>query len=886
LERHSQPSRSATAGHARSRLARVLLTVAALAGTLALAAPALAESPSPSSSASPQPSIQPNSDLRIEARPLLGGHVRPGAWTAVEVLVTNNGPAVTGELRIRGPNSGQSRYGVQADLPPGAVQRFTLYAQTALFGSRVNIDLVSGDATLATQQVRITSHDASSPLVAVIAERPAGILPAVTEAMLNPNASTAAFITLQIFDLPPRVEAWAAIDRLVWQDADAAQLTNEQLDALRLWVGAGGRLTILGGTTGGGSIRGFGAELLPFDPAKTVDVAPADLTAMLGTPPASATAVPSLAGTLDHGTVLARSGDDVIAAEAAYGRGVVTLVGFDPATQWIAEGSASDALWHRLLPQATGPALNPLAIADDSQIVFALQNLPSIDLPSIENLFILLLAYIALIGPINYLILRRLDKREWAWVTIPALVVVFAVGTFGLGATLKGSDVIVNQITVVRAAQGTGRGIGQAYIGIYSPSRRTFDVRIPGGALLSNPTSLAQFGQTETPLDVLFGESSSRLRNFEVGFGVLRGFRAEAPADAPEVDANLRLINGKLQGTVTNHSDMALENVAVVFSGGAAVLPTLDAGQSKEIDLDVSSNPFFGFGLSETIFGSTFPRDSAQARSVATRRTVIDQLFPWGSQASANSPLLLAWTKGPVLDVDLPGDVPNRVGEGLFMIPLAMTLDAQQVFSNQMIRRTVVETTANDGWGDVNGMYMSRGTMTVETRPALFDGVFDVSKLEIALTQREMRALDGTGTLIQPLPADQQPDQDDPLGEDGPAPSPAPGASPAADCANPPCDDVLPPGGGAEPGKPPIAPGPDGRFDTLPDFQLFDRTTQLWVEFAHPDMTRSYLIADPQRYVDESGGVLFRFVNRDDPGEFGEGQKDFQLLIRIEGTIS
>ena len=585
-----------------------------------------------------------------------------------------------------------------------------------------------------------------------------------------------------------------------------------------MWVGAGGRLTILGGTTGGGTIRGFGLDeeiLLPFDPAKTVDVAPGDLAAMLGTPPSTATTVPSLAGTLDHGTVLARSGNDVIAAEASYGRGVVTLVGFDPATPWIAEGSASDALWHRLLPQPNGPALNPLQIADDSQIVYALQNLPSIDLPSIENLFILLVAYIALIGPINYLILRRLDKREWAWVTIPALVVVFAVGSYGLGATLKGSDVIVNQITVVRAAQGTGRGIGQAYIGIYSPSRRTFDVRIPGGALLSNPTSQAQFGQTETPLDVLFGASTSRLRNFEVGFGVLRGFRAEAPADAPAVDASLRLTNGKLQGTVTNRSEMKLENVAILFSGGAAVLPTLEAGQTKEIDLDVSSNPFFGFGLSEMIFGATFPRDSAEARTVTTRSAVIDQLFPWGSQGSADSPLLLAWSKGPVLDVDLPGDVPNRVGEGLFMIPLAMTLDAQQVFSDQMIRRTVVETTADNGWADVNGMYLSRGTMTVEARPALFDGVFEVGKLEIALTQGETRAAARHGRAGAAPAGRSTARPGRPSGRRRTGAHSGAGASPAADCMDPPCEDVLPPdGGGAEPGKPP-QPDPAGPWPRL-----------------------------------------------------------------------
>ncbi len=403
-------------------------------------------------------------------------------------------------------------------------------------------------------------------------------------------------------------------------------------------------------------------------------MAPADLGALLGGVPTSATTTPSLAGTLDHGSVLARSGNDVIAAEAAYGRGAVTLIGFDPATSWIAESTtATNALWHRLLPQSNSAVLNPLAITDDSQIIYALQNLPSVDLPPIENLFILLLAYIVLIGPVNYLILRRIDKREWAWVTIPALVVVFAVGSYAMGASLKGSDVIVNQITVVRAAQGTGRGIGQAYIGIYSPSRRTFDVRIPGGALLSNPTSQAQIGGTETPLDVVFGESSSQLRNFEVGFGVLRGFRAEAPADAPQVDASLTLSRGKLQGTVTNRSDATLENVAVLYSGGAAVLPKLDPGETKDIDLDVTSNPFVGYGLSEVIFGTTFARDAVQAREIATRRAVIDQLFPWGSQGSNDAPMLLAWRTGPVLDVDLPGDTPNRVGEGLFMIPLSVT---------------------------------------------------------------------------------------------------------------------------------------------------------------------------------------------------------------------
>ncbi len=861
-----------------SRAALVSAWLVALVAT-ALAAPVLAQSPSPTPAASPQPSVAPSSDVTITAVPLLGGHVRPGAWTAVDVLVQNDGPQVDGELRIRGPQQTQSRYGVEVSLANGARQRFTLYAQTAIFGSRVNVDLVSNDQTIATQQVAIKSHDAYTPIVAVIAERPENIIPAVTDAMVNPNTSAAQVIQLTLADLPPRVEAWAALDRIVLQDVDLSTLTSEQKEAMRLWIGAGGRLTVVGGTAPIGGVQALGEELLPFDPSHSVDVQPQDLNGLLGGVPSTATALPAFAGTLAHGTVLARSGDEVVAAQAPYGRGFVTLIGFDPSTAWIADSNAADALWHRLMPQATGPVLNPLAITDDSQIVYALQNLPSIDLPPIEQLFGLLIAYILLIGPINYLILRRIDKREWAWVTIPALVVVFAVGSYGLGATLKGSDVIVNQITVVRAAQGTGRGIGQAYIGVYSPSRRTFDVRIPGGALLSNPASTASMGLTETPLDVVFGQNNSRLRNFEVGFGVLRGFRAEAPADAPEITSDLTLRGGKLQGTITNTSDQALENVAVLYNGGTAVLPALGAGETKDINLDVTNNPFFGYGLSEQIFGSTFPRDSVQARKVTTRRAVIDQLFPWGSQGSADTPLMLAWHTGPVLDVELAGDTPNRVGEGLYMIPLGVTLDTQQVFSDQMLKRSILETTAANGWADGSGMYLSRGTMTVEVRPSAFDGSFVTSSLEIALTQGDFRQLRGNGAATDPLPPDQQPPQDDPLTE-GPQASLDPNASPAPDCANPPCDDVI---GNPEPGgKPPVDADPN---TTLPAYQMFDRTSGQWVEFPQAEVGGDYEINNAQNYVDESGAILFRFINRTDAGQFGEDQKYFQLQVRLEGSI-
>ena len=38
--------------------------------------------------------------LRMSARVLLQGHTRVGSWMAVEVQLVNDGPPITGELRI------------------------------------------------------------------------------------------------------------------------------------------------------------------------------------------------------------------------------------------------------------------------------------------------------------------------------------------------------------------------------------------------------------------------------------------------------------------------------------------------------------------------------------------------------------------------------------------------------------------------------------------------------------------------------------------------------------------------------------------------------------------------------------------------------------------
>lgn len=79
----------------------------------------------------------------------------------------------------------------------------------------------------------------------------------------------------------------------------------------------------------------------------------------------------------------------------------------------------------------------------------ALSQLPSLDLPSVRGLGILLAIYIALVGPVNYLLLRWFRRLHWAWITIPLLTLIFSAGSFGIGYAMRGTDLILNHIAVV-----------------------------------------------------------------------------------------------------------------------------------------------------------------------------------------------------------------------------------------------------------------------------------------------------------------------------------------------------------------------------------------------------------------------------------------------------
>ena len=783
-------------------------------------------------------------ELTMTARILLQGHARTGSWAAVEVNLENSGPSIQGELRMDGGSQGNARFAMAVDLPTGSRQTYVLHAQPPSFGRNVTVELVSNAQILASANVAYLVHDATQLVVGIVAERPQTL---VSQVKLPPNAFGAApaVVSLGIADLPTRAEGWSVLDRLIWQDVDSNQLSTEQLDALRRWIAAGGRLIIVGGSAGIGTLSGFTDDILPYRPTATLDLDPSNLTGLLGELPAGAAELPAMGGALLHGRALAMSGDRVVAAELAYGSGRVTILGFDPTTQWLAESKSSDGLWSGVLPARTGDGT---VLFDDSQLVQAVYQLPLLALPPTSGLLIILGAYILIIGPINYLILKRLDRRELAWITMPVLVLAFAAASFGYGSFLRGTDVVVNEVAIVRGAPDAEEARAQVYFGVFSPTRSTYQVEIPQGALLASPINDTT-GLGTGSLDLIQGTGAERpsiVRNLSVGTGSLRVVRAELPVKGPRMKASLRLENAVLTGTFENASDQVLENVAVVLGSSVVVLGDVQPHATAQVRLPIRDNPF-GAALADQVVGASFDSSSEAGIRRSTRYSMVQQLT-WdpsgavGGGLPADQAVILAFSSAEVLDLTIGTTAPRRNGNVLYYVPIGMDISGKVTFSSDLLRPTVLEADAQFFSKERTFLSMGAGTATLAYRPIPFDGRFTVSEVRMTLgTGGNPVALGGKE--IEPLPE---------IPEN--------------------CTDIT-------------NTQPEGcvprRDDFLPEVELFDLTTGTWVRLPRLVADAGYTLVDPEKYVDPgTGQVLVRFVN-DNP----ESSVGFGFQIALDGEV-
>ncbi|MGO8670000.1 MAG: PA14 domain-containing protein [Capsulimonadaceae bacterium] len=297
-------------------------------------------------------------------------------------------------------------------------------------------------------------------------------------------------------DLPERSAGYDGVDVVaIRDDAPLDALSGAQVTALRDWVASGGRLLIVAGTNPSALDTSALSDMFPA----SINLAPGSLnlgaigggtvSAALLTP-GTTTGVRVLASALDgNGT------RRPAVVTGPFGAGTVTVVAFDATAPAFrpGQGEAQAALWRTALTGGESRSnILPFIARDEKPSYYgriplssALLSVPAMETPAPAAVAAFLLVYILFLVPVNYLVLKRLDRREWAWVTIPCLVMLFSLAAYAVGYASKGGQFYLNRISVLETTAGSRQAGLFDCIGAFSPRRGRYDLAVRSGDLPS-----------------------------------------------------------------------------------------------------------------------------------------------------------------------------------------------------------------------------------------------------------------------------------------------------------------------------------------------------------------------------------------------------------------
>ena len=344
------------------------------------------------------------SSIQIEARALVGGRYAVGGWMAIAVTLVNEGEPTEGTLAAATEAGVVQRF---VEMPAGAQKVVMLYLQPEAFQRQVTVQYQEPNGTVeAVIETRVLEQASSQ--FAIVGDGAGTLRPQLSSA---DEVGLPAPISLTLADLPERSEPLEGLSAIVWAD-DSSALNEAQRRSIERWVGNGGQLVIVGGPDWQARTAAF-TEILPLTELTAVDARAAGSAGVVVRCRRGAVEAATIStGTLhDDARGLVRAEDGtILASMRTIGAGRVILVGNDLATDAYRGWEGSSRLWARLLP--TNGFLEQFFggfAPEESQNAMgtALSNLPSLEVPPAELLLIVIVAYILLIGPISYVILRR-----------------------------------------------------------------------------------------------------------------------------------------------------------------------------------------------------------------------------------------------------------------------------------------------------------------------------------------------------------------------------------------------------------------------------------------------------------------------------------------------
>jgi len=674
--------------------------------------------------------------------------VKLGEWMPVTVVAKNSGAGIDGTLEVQEALNGQPNvsgfpiYQEPISLASGAIKRIRTYVSVDTTGATITARIVQNGRVIVSQDSGSVST--TSTMIGVLSDQGTSL---DSFAAVHPASVAARVVHLTAGDIAESAIPLRAFDILAIDDFATDGLTAGQRTAISDFVRAGGDLLLGTGAAWRKTLAGLPPAILPMTVSGTTSVT----TALLGGSPVEvATGVPT------PGPVWLATGSQPLLLERRVGAGIVTLATFDWNQDPVAGWSGTAPLLRQLIARAVfgaGGSVQNFAYANGGPGIFGSQssigsrsgalnstlaNLPELGLPSLQLTGLLVLIYVLLVGPVNYVVLGAMRRRALAWVTVPMIALIAAGGAYGAGVLTKGRSVQANQVTILHLQPGWDRAYQETYTGIMAPSRGDYQATITGGRLLVSPiVNNGGFGPGAFGTGSRSGSIRINVDNNNVTLPgmtafVLGGFATESMSSAPQLAGHLQLVNGNLTGTIENHSNLAFTDAVLIMGDSFQTFGALKPGASATVSLATKPANQFGQPIYTRIYGTAFfngpqPNQLTDAQREDYAKTQILGVLATGASfkgiSLASTPLLVAWTHQTFQDITVNGTHPRSTAESAVALSLPLDQIGTGSLPAGVVSGRIVDVVGDtQGQGPAGMLLMQSGSVTYEFSPSLAAG--------------------------------------------------------------------------------------------------------------------------------------------------------------------
>jgi hypothetical protein len=639
--------------------------------------------------------------LTISVKAGFDGKFKDGQWIPLWVTLENKGTDQEGLIRIEftDGSGGMDTTEYPIDLPSVSKKEVTVYLYPEGYSRTLQVSYISGKKTLDKVQLQLDNFAPTEIWYGILASSPStfNVL-----SQLSTTNGTARTIPLNITDIPERTQILKSIDVLIVSNIDTGKLTSAQKQALIEWTAGGGRLVLTGGVDWQETAAGFmDTQLLPLLPVNLEEVK--DLENLFRfshssekLPDTELGMAVATGNLVDEAQILAEAENATpLILRKKYGAGEVLYLTFDPSLPNFRSWAGREDFYRSLFSSAFDKPSWLYGIRNWSQAKEAALTLPDLNLPSPLLICGFLGIYILALGPFNYFLLRSLKRSELGWVTIPVIVLSFSLLIILVGTLSRGSRVILNRLAIVQVWPDVPQARVDGVLGIYSPTRSTYQAEASTPTLL-HPLPSDLGGPTKSYLIRNTGVKTS-IPGLKLEVSDIEPLAFESSIPAPAIQHNLEIELGattvRLLGSVTNTSDLTLMNTVLLYPGGynqigdfvpgqtLNIQQQLDkaqlAGEPNVIPYPPTTTGFYGFpapyaspsdtSVADILGTNNFYDDRKIYRKYSLLSAITINYY--GAGSSRGSGIYLAgWTDQLPVDVNISNNSPTTQDNILYII--------------------------------------------------------------------------------------------------------------------------------------------------------------------------------------------------------------------------